>query len=57
MMNSPEVLDSLKFTGLPKVRKWWDALSSEHQELREGIVHKVYLLLAAEIDKIKIYMS
>jgi hypothetical protein len=56
-MNSPEVLDSLKFTGLPKVRKWWDALSSEHQELREGIVHKVYLLLAAEIDKIKIYMS
>jgi hypothetical protein len=53
MMNSPEVLDSLKFTGLPKIRKWWDALSSEHQELREGIVRKVSLLLPAEIDRMR----
>jgi hypothetical protein len=57
MMNSPEVLDSLKFTRLPKIRKWWDALSSEHQELREGIVRKVSLLLPAEIDRMRIYMS
>jgi hypothetical protein len=53
MMNSLEVLDSLKFTGLPKIRKWWDALSSEHQELREGIVRKVSLLLPAEIDRMR----
>jgi hypothetical protein len=57
MMNSPEVLDSLKFTGLPKIKKWWDALSSEHQELREGIVRKVSLLLPTEIDRMRIYMS
>jgi hypothetical protein len=56
MMNSPEVLDSLKFTGLPKIRKWWDALSSEYQELHEGIVHKVFLLLPAEIDRMRIYI-
>jgi hypothetical protein len=56
MMNSPEVLDSLKFTGLPKIRKWWDALSSEHQELCEGIVRKVSLLLPAGIDRMRIYM-
>jgi hypothetical protein len=37
--------------------KWWDALNSEHQELHEDIVYKISLLLAAEIDRMKIYMS
>jgi hypothetical protein len=57
MMNSLDVLDSLKFTGLPKVRKWWDALSNEQQVLREDIVRKVSLLMAPEIDRLNIYMS
>jgi hypothetical protein len=56
MMNSSNVLDSLKSTGLSRIKKWWDALNNEQQELCEDIVLKVSLFLVAEIDRLKIYM-
>jgi hypothetical protein len=56
-MNSLDVLNSLKFTKLSNFRKLWDALSNEQQVIRKDIVCKVFLLLAPEIHRLKIYMS